>query len=66
LLQNYQNQGGTWQLYGISEDQVMERMAPVQDGTPQLWALVEQIVADCIKAGYLQSARSLSTNSQVD
>ncbi|MEQ9552114.1 MAG: HD domain-containing protein [Coleofasciculus sp. G3-WIS-01] len=66
LLLNQQNQGGTWQLYGISEDQVMQRMAPVQDGTPQLWALVEQIVADCIKAGYLQKARSLSTNSQVD
>lgn len=66
LLQNQQNQGGTWQLYGITQDQVMERMAPVQDGTPQLWALVEQIVADCIKAGYLQSARSLSTNTQVD
>ncbi|MFP4119739.1 hypothetical protein [Coleofasciculus sp.] len=41
-------------------------MAPVQEGTPQLWELVEQIVADCIKAGYLQNARSLSTKSQVD
>ncbi|MEQ9670520.1 HD domain-containing protein [Coleofasciculus sp. G2-EDA-02] len=66
LLLNQQNQGGTWQLHGITQDQVMQRMAPVQDGTPQLWALVEQIVADCIKAGYLQKARSLSTNTQVD
>ncbi|MFP5272892.1 HD domain-containing protein [Coleofasciculus sp.] len=66
LLLNQQNQGGTWQLYGITQDQVMQRMTPVQDGTPQLWALVEQIVADCIKAGYLQKARSLSTNTQVD
>lgn len=66
LLQNQQNQGGTWQLHGITERQVMQRMAPVQEGTPQLWELVEQIVADCLKAGYLQNARSLSTKSQVD
>lgn len=66
LLQNQQNQGGTWQLHGITERQVMQRMEPVQEGTPQLWELVEQIVADCIKAGYLQNARSLSTKSQVD
>lgn len=66
LLLNYQNQGGTWQLHGITEGQVMQRMEPVQEGTPQLWELVEQIVADCIEAGYLQNARSLSTKSQVD
>jgi putative hydrolase of HD superfamily len=66
LLQNQQNQGGTWQLHGITERQVMQRMEPVQEGTPQLWELVEQIVADCLKAGYLQNARSLSTKSQVD
>ncbi|MEQ8962416.1 MAG: HD domain-containing protein [Coleofasciculus sp. C2-GNP5-27] len=66
LLLNYQNRGGTWQVHGITEPQVMQRMAPVQEGTPQLWTLVEQIVADCIKAGYLQKGRSLSTKSQVD
>jgi putative hydrolase of HD superfamily len=66
LLLNYQNQGGTWQLHGITEGQVMQRMEPLQEGTPQLWELVEQIVADCIEAGYLQNARSLSTKSQVD
>lgn len=66
LLLNQQNHGGTWQVHGITEPQVMQRMEPVQEGTPQLWELVEQIVADCIKAGYLQNARSLSTKSQVD
>ncbi|EDX76241.1 hypothetical protein MC7420_5675 [Coleofasciculus chthonoplastes PCC 7420] len=66
LLLNQQNHGGTWQLHDITEPQVMQRMEPVQEGTPQLWGLVEQIVADCIKAGYLQNARSLSTESQVD
>ncbi len=54
LLQNQQNQGGTWQVHGIVKSQVMQRMAPVQDGAPALWSLVEQIVADCIAAGYLQ------------
>lgn len=54
LLQNQQNQGGTWQLHGINKSQVMQRMAPVKEGAPALWSMVEQIVEDCIAAGYLK------------
>jgi putative hydrolases of HD superfamily len=53
LLQNQQNQGGTWRIHGITENQVMQRMAPVKEVTPKLWLLVEQIIEECIAAGYL-------------
>lgn len=53
LLQNQQNRGGTWQLYGITKNQVMQRMAPVKDGAPALGLLVEQIIEECVAAGYL-------------
>jgi putative hydrolase of HD superfamily len=54
LLLNQQNQGGTWKMHGITENQVLDRMAPVKEGAPTLWTLVEQVIHECITAGYLQ------------
>ena len=53
LLHNQQNQGGTWKLHNISKNQVMQRVAPVQK-IPELWSLVEQILAEGVAAGYLK------------
>ncbi|MFB2838765.1 HD domain-containing protein [Floridanema evergladense] len=54
LLQNQQNQGRTWQIHGITENLVKKRMSPVQEASPILGKLVEEIIADCIAAGYLK------------
>ncbi len=53
LLNNQQTRGGTWRIHGIVREQVLERMRPVQDGAPALWSMVEQIIEDCVVAGYL-------------
>jgi putative hydrolase of HD superfamily len=53
LLQNQQNQGGTWRIHGITKNQVMQRMAPVKEVSPTLGLLVEEIIEECIAAGYL-------------
>lgn len=55
LLHNQQTEGGTWKIHNIALSQVMERMHPVQTGAPELWPLVEQILADCVAAGYLNA-----------
>ncbi len=55
LLQNWQNQGGTWRLHNIHRDQVMQRMAPVKTGAPELWTIVQQVVDECVAVGYLQA-----------
>ena len=53
ILHNQQTEGGTWKQHGISQAQVMRRVAPIEAGAPELWPLIQQIVADCIAAGYL-------------
>jgi hypothetical protein len=54
-VQTYEEaaRGGTWKQHGISQAQVMRRVAPIEAGAPELWPLIQQIVADCIAAGYL-------------
>jgi putative hydrolase of HD superfamily len=54
LLHNQQNRGGTWLIHGITRDQVMKRMAPVETGAPELWLFVQQVIEDCVAAGYLK------------
>ncbi len=56
LLHNQQNRGGTWLIHGITRDQVMKRMAPVETGAPELWLFVQQVIEDCVAAGYLKEA----------
>lgn len=54
LLHNQQTQGGTWRLHGITRNQVLERMRSVEKGAPALWPFVQQVIKDCVVAGYLK------------
>jgi len=54
MLHNQQTQGGTWRIHGITRDKVMKRMAPVETGAPELWFFIQQLIDDCVAAGYLQ------------
>lgn len=53
FLLNQQNQGGTWRKYGIRRDRVIERMRPVELGTPALWSMVMEAIEEGVVAGYL-------------
>jgi len=53
FLNNWQTEGGTWRMHGITSDRVLQRMAPIQDSTPELWAFVQQTLEACLAAGYL-------------
>jgi putative hydrolase of HD superfamily len=53
LLHNWQTGGGTWKQHGICRAQVMQRMAPVEQGAPELWPFVLQVVEESVAAGYL-------------
>ena len=55
LLHNQQTRGGTWRIHGITCEQVLWRMQPVKDGAPALWPVVQQIIEDCVVAGYLSA-----------
>ena len=53
LLLNQQNQGVTWKLHGITENQVRQRMAPVKEVSPALWTLVEEIIEECVEHRFI-------------
>jgi putative hydrolase of HD superfamily len=40
LLQNLHNEGGTWRSHGVTREQVVGRMRPIEDATPDLWSFV--------------------------
>lgn len=44
LLMNRGNGGGTWKIHGISREQVLERMGPIQEGAPGLWEVVMRVL----------------------
>ncbi|PSB30800.1 HD domain-containing protein [Stenomitos frigidus] len=54
LLNNQQTGGHTWKLHDVTSDRVLQRMAPIQTSAPELWAVVQQVIDDCIAAGYLK------------
>jgi putative hydrolases of HD superfamily len=53
ILLNQQNQGGTWKANQITQAQVQQRIAPIKSGAPDLWPYVQQLLQDCVAAGYL-------------
>ncbi|GAA0375654.1 HD domain-containing protein [Bacillus horti] len=53
LLQNYFTQGASWQEHNITSAMVLERNKHIRDGSEELWSLVEYLVEESVKNGYL-------------
>ncbi len=53
FLHNYYTQGGTWQAYGITKAQVLERMHPIEQGAPALWPYVLERIDEACELGYI-------------
>lgn len=66
MLHNQQTAGGTWQLHGISRDRVLKRMQPVEAGAPELWAFVQQVIEECVTAGYLAATPAATPAATID
>jgi len=54
FLHNYHTQGKEWQARGVTSQQVLRRMAPVEEGAPALWPHVERLLRDSVEKGYLR------------
>jgi putative hydrolase of HD superfamily len=54
LFQNRNTQGGTWRLHDIARPQVERRMAPIRQGLPALWPVVQSILDDACASGILK------------
>ncbi|CQR70713.1 5'-nucleotidase [Sporomusa ovata DSM 2662] len=56
LLLHYHTQGKSWQLNGITSDKVKERNKRTAAIAIELGRLVDEIIQDSIKKGYLQNS----------
>jgi putative hydrolases of HD superfamily len=56
MLANMRAGGGTWQRHGITADQVLEKVALVDDGSPELGAFARELVARAVLTGLLAPA----------
>ncbi|HST58016.1 MAG TPA: HD domain-containing protein [Longimicrobium sp.] len=61
LLLNFNGQGGSWRHHAVSHDRVMIRMAPIREGAPTLWPLVERLLDEAVARGYLAPALIVDT-----
>lgn len=53
FFHNLKTEGGTWKQHKIRQEQVLQRMAPVKEGTPELWSWVEEAIAQALDDGLL-------------
>ncbi len=56
LLLNFAHQGGSWRANAVTHDRVLVRMAPIQDGAPQVWPFVVRLLDEAVARGYLAPA----------
>lgn len=61
LLHNQQTKGENWQRFQVTRREVERRVAPIAVGSPQLWAFTQQVLDDCVAAGYLKLPSSMDT-----
>jgi putative hydrolase of HD superfamily len=50
FLQNVKAGGGTWKIYGLRREQVLQRMDPVRTALPALWPVVTRAVDEFFAA----------------
>jgi putative hydrolases of HD superfamily len=53
MLENLAVGGGTWLEHGITADQVLAKVAQIEDGSPELGSFARDLVRDAVGAGIL-------------
>ncbi|MCB0081064.1 MAG: HD domain-containing protein [Caldilineaceae bacterium] len=53
LLQNYHNQGSTWQENGVHKGQVWQLNQPIGEASARLWETAQRVITDAVAQGYL-------------
>ena len=53
LIQNMQNEGGSWARHKVKKSQVLKRNTYLQQSAPKLWVFVEQQINQAVNHGWL-------------
>jgi putative hydrolases of HD superfamily len=56
MLANYQLGGGTWRAHGITADQVLGKVALIEDGSATLGRYARELVQSAVDQGFLAPA----------
>jgi putative hydrolase of HD superfamily len=57
LIQNEHAQGGSWRGQHLRDEQILRRMAPIENALPDVWPHVLDVIESYCKAGVLQRNR---------
>jgi len=60
MLANIQADGGTWREHGITADQVLAKVALIEDGSPELGRYARDLVEQAVSDGILSPPRPVS------
>ncbi len=53
MLNNYNNQGGTWKKYGVRQGQILKRAEPIKKASDELWTFTKDLIDSAIDKGYV-------------
>lgn len=59
MLENLEAGGGTWQRHGITADQVLAKVALIEDGSPTLGRYAKDLVSRAVEMGLLAPAKAV-------
>lgn len=54
MLNNYNNNGGTWRKFNVAKNDIYKRIAPVRKTSDELWNFVENMIEDAAERGLIQ------------
>jgi putative hydrolase of HD superfamily len=60
MLANIQADGGTWREHGITADQVLAKVALIEDGSPELGRYARDLVEQAVSDGILSQPHPVS------
>jgi putative hydrolases of HD superfamily len=55
LLHNWKTEGGTWRIHKVTKAAVLKRMEPVKIGMPEVYKVVDKIIEDACRVGWISS-----------
>jgi 5'-deoxynucleotidase YfbR-like HD superfamily hydrolase len=56
MLANYQLGGGTWAQHGVTADQVLTKVALIEDGSAALGAFARELISASVSRGFLAAS----------
>lgn len=53
MINNFNNNGGTWKQHDVSKSDIYQRIAPVKKSSDELWCFVNYMIEDAFQKGLI-------------